>query len=100
MAAMAARRSQTFIGAKHRARLARKDTAVAITVIARELCLPRLPDGDPFRISPHCDAVAIFPRNVKLSGAPLLHGKTVKGRPPGYVTVPQALTEGPGGRQS
>ena len=40
MAAMAARRSQTFIGAKHRARLARKDTAVAITATARELaCL-------------------------------------------------------------
>ena len=30
MAAMAARRSQTFIGAKHRARLARMDTPVAI----------------------------------------------------------------------
>ncbi|MDE0028539.1 MAG: IS110 family transposase [Deltaproteobacteria bacterium] len=40
MAAMAARRSQTFIGAKHRARLARKDRAVAITATARELaCL-------------------------------------------------------------
>ena len=40
MAAMAARRSQTFIGARHRARLARKDTAVAITATARELaCL-------------------------------------------------------------
>jgi transposase len=40
MAAMGARRSQTFIGAKHRARLARKDTAVAITATARELaCL-------------------------------------------------------------
>ena len=38
--AMAARRSQTFIGAKHRARLARKDAAVAITATARELaCL-------------------------------------------------------------
>ncbi len=35
---MPARRSQTFIGARHRARLARKDTPVAIT--ARELaCL-------------------------------------------------------------
>ncbi len=40
MAAMAARRSQTFIGAKHRARLARKDAAVVITATARELaCL-------------------------------------------------------------
>ncbi len=40
MAAVAARRSQTFIGAKHRARLARKDAAVAITATARELaCL-------------------------------------------------------------
>ena len=40
MAAMAARRSQTFIGAKHRARLARMDTPVAITATARELaCL-------------------------------------------------------------
>ena len=39
-AAMAARRSQTFIGAKHRARLARMDTPVAITATARELaCL-------------------------------------------------------------
>ena len=38
MAAMSARRSQTFIGARHRARLARKDAPVAIT--ARELaCL-------------------------------------------------------------
>jgi hypothetical protein len=37
---MGARRSQTFIGAKHRARLARKDKAVAITATARELaCL-------------------------------------------------------------
>ena len=40
MAAMAARRSQTFIGAKHRARPARKDKVVAITATARELaCL-------------------------------------------------------------
>ena len=40
MAAMSARRSQTFIGAKHRARLARMDTPVAITATARELaCL-------------------------------------------------------------
>ena len=40
MAAMTARRSQTFIGAKHRARLARMDTPVAITATARELaCL-------------------------------------------------------------
>ena len=49
MAAMAARRSQTFIGAKHRARLARKDKAVAITATAREIDLPRLPDGDARR---------------------------------------------------
>ena len=35
-----ARSSQTFIGAKHRARLARKDKPVAITATARELaCL-------------------------------------------------------------
>ena len=40
MAAMAARRSQTFIGAKHGARLARMDTPVAIKATARELaCL-------------------------------------------------------------
>ncbi len=40
MAAMSARRSQTFIGARHRARLARKDTPVAITATAREIaCL-------------------------------------------------------------
>ncbi len=40
MAAMTARRSETFIGAKHRARLARMDTPVAITATARELaCL-------------------------------------------------------------
>ena len=40
MAAMAARRSETFIGAKHRARLARMDTPVAIKATARELaCL-------------------------------------------------------------
>ena len=40
MAAMGARRSQTFICARHRARLARKDTAVAITATAREpVCL-------------------------------------------------------------
>lgn len=40
MAAMSARKSQTFVGAKHRARLARKDTPVAITATARELaCL-------------------------------------------------------------
>ena len=37
MAAMTARSSQTFIGAKHRARLARKDKPVAITATAREL---------------------------------------------------------------
>ena len=50
MAAMAAHSSQTFIGAKHRARLARMDTAVAITATARELaCLPDLPDADPWR---------------------------------------------------
>ena len=40
MAALSARRSQTFIGARHRARLARKDAPVAITATARELaCL-------------------------------------------------------------
>ena len=40
MAAMAARRSETFIGAKHRARLARMDTPVAIKATARDLaCL-------------------------------------------------------------
>ena len=40
MAAMSARSSQTFIGARHRARLARMDTPVAITATARELaCL-------------------------------------------------------------
>ena len=37
MAAMTARSSQTFIGAKHRARLARKDKPVAITATAREI---------------------------------------------------------------
>ncbi len=36
MAAMSARRSQTFIGARHRARLARKDAPVAVTATARE----------------------------------------------------------------
>ena len=40
VAAMAARRSETFIGAKHRARLARMDTPVAIKATARDLaCL-------------------------------------------------------------
>ncbi len=40
MAAMTARSSQTFIGAKHRSRLARMDTKVAIVATARELaCL-------------------------------------------------------------
>ena len=40
MSAMSARNSQTFIGAKHRALLARMDTAIAITATARELaCL-------------------------------------------------------------
>ena len=40
MAAVAARRSQAFIGARHRSRLARKDAAVAVTATARELaCL-------------------------------------------------------------
>ena len=40
MAALTARRSQTFIGARHRGRLARKDAPVAITATARELaCL-------------------------------------------------------------
>ncbi len=43
MAAMAARRSETFIGAKHRGRLARMDTPVAIKATARELaCLVSL----------------------------------------------------------
>ena len=46
MAAMAARRSETFIGAKHRARLARMDTPVAIKATARELACLDLPDGD------------------------------------------------------
>ena len=40
MAAMTARSSQTFIGAKHRSRLARLDTSVAVVATARELaCL-------------------------------------------------------------
>ena len=40
MAAMTARNSQTFIGAKHRGRLARMHTAIAIVATARELaCL-------------------------------------------------------------
>ena len=40
MAAMTARRSQTFIGARHRSRLARLDRAVAVNATARELaCL-------------------------------------------------------------
>ncbi len=40
MAAVAARRSQSFVGARHRARLARKDAAVAVNATARELaCL-------------------------------------------------------------
>ena len=40
MAGMTARCSQTFIGAKHRARLARMDTPVAIKSTARDLaCL-------------------------------------------------------------
>ena len=40
MAAMTARSSQTFIGAKHRGRLARMDTSVAVVATARELaCL-------------------------------------------------------------
>ena len=40
MAAMTARNSQTFVGAKHRGRLARMDKAVAIVATARELaCL-------------------------------------------------------------
>ena len=40
MSAMSARNSQTFIGAKHRALLARMDTAIAITATARELACP------------------------------------------------------------
>ncbi|MDE0365412.1 MAG: transposase [Gammaproteobacteria bacterium] len=40
VAALAARRSETFISAKHRARLARMDTPVAIKATARDLaCL-------------------------------------------------------------
>ena len=40
MAAVSARTSQTFIGAKHRSRLARMDTSVAVVATARELaCL-------------------------------------------------------------
>ena len=40
MAALTARRSQTFIGARHRGHLARKDAPVAITATVRELaCL-------------------------------------------------------------
>ena len=39
MAAMAARRSETFIGAKHRARLARMDTPVAIKATGELACL-------------------------------------------------------------
>ena len=40
MAAVSARRCQTFIGARHRGRLARKDAPVAIAATARELaCL-------------------------------------------------------------
>ena len=40
MAAVTARRSQTFIGAKHRSRLARLDKPVAVNATARELaCL-------------------------------------------------------------
>jgi len=37
MAAVGARRSQSFVGARHRACLARKDAAVAVNAIAREL---------------------------------------------------------------
>ena len=40
MAAVGARRSQSFVGARHRSRLARKDAAVAVNATARELaCL-------------------------------------------------------------
>lgn len=40
MAAVGARRSQSFVGARHRARLARKDAAVAVNATAYELaCL-------------------------------------------------------------
>ena len=40
MAAVGVRRSQSFVGARHRARLARKDAAVAVNATARELaCL-------------------------------------------------------------
>jgi len=37
IAALTARRSPTYIGARHRGRLTRKDTPVAITATAREL---------------------------------------------------------------
>ncbi len=44
MAALTARKSQTFIGARHRGRLVRKDAQVAITATARELaCLTCTP---------------------------------------------------------
>ena len=46
MAAMSARRSQTFIGARHRGRLARKGAPVAITATARA-CVPDLHAGHP-----------------------------------------------------
>ena len=40
MAAVGARRSQYFVGAQHRACLARKDAAAAVNATARELaCL-------------------------------------------------------------
>lgn len=44
MAALTAPKSQTFIGARHRGRLGRKDSPVAITATARELaCLTCTP---------------------------------------------------------
>ena len=51
MAAMSARRSQSYIGAKHRSRLARMDTRVAIKATAHELARMvylMLSRGQPF----------------------------------------------------
>ena len=49
MAAMTARSSQTFIGAKHRARLARKGQTRRDHRDGARACLPDLPDGHPGR---------------------------------------------------
>lgn len=40
MAAVGARRSQSFVGVRHRARLARRDAAVAVNATAREFACP------------------------------------------------------------